>query len=335
MPPCICLADYEHAARACIDAVTWEYIESGAADELTLRANVDAWQRLRIVPRHLRNVPAIDTRCTLLGHELTHPVLLAPIACHGLVHPDAELATARGARAAGAGMVLSSYATLPVEDVARDAPPLFWFQLYVQDRYATTAVIRRAASAGCSAIVITIDTPVSGARDRQARAGFEFPTDLPHITGVAAAQHPLTWDDLGWIREAASLPLVLKGVLHPDDAELAIAAGADAIIVSNHGGRNLDTTPATIDALPRIVDRVAGRIPVLVDGGIRRGTDVLKALAHGADAVLIGRPYIHGLAVDGAQGVQAVIDILRRELELAMMLCGSAAIADVDRKLFF
>ena len=335
MPPHICLADYEHAARACIDAVTWEYIESGAADELTLRANVEAWQRLRIVPRHLRNVPAVDTRCTLLGHALAHPVLLAPIACHGLVHADAELATARGARAAGAGMVLSSYATMPVEDVAHEAPPLFWFQLYVQDRDATTSVIRRAASAGCSAIVITIDTPVSGARDRQVRAGFEFPADLPHITGIPAAQHPLTWDDLGWIRETASLPLVLKGVLHPDDAELAVAAGADAIIVSNHGGRNLDTTPATIDALPRIVDRVAGRVPVLVDGGIRRGTDVLKALAHGADAVLIGRPYIHGLAVDGATGVQAVIDILRRELELAMMLCGYGAVADVDRTLFF
>lgn len=335
MPPHISLADYQHAARERIDAATWEYIESGAADEITLRANIEAWQRLRIVPRHLRNVPAVDTRCTLLGHELAHPVLLAPIACHGLVHADAELATARGARAAGAGMVLSSYATMPVEDVAPEAPPLFWFQLYVQDRDATTAVIRRAASAGCSAIVITIDTPVSGARDRQARAGFEFPTDLPHITGIPAAQHPLTWQDLGWIREAASLPVILKGVLHPDDAELAVKAGAEGIIVSNHGGRNLDTTPATIDALPRIVDRVAGRIPVLVDGGIRRGTDVLKALAHGADAVLIGRPYIHGLAVDGATGVQAVIDILRRELELAMMLCGYGASAEVDRTLFF
>ena len=335
MPAYISLADYEQAARARIDAAAWEYIESGAADEITLRANIEAYQRLRIVPRHLRSVPAVDTRRTLLGHELGYPILLAPIACHGLVHPDAELATARGARAAGAGMVLSSYATMPVEDVAGEAPPLFWFQLYVQDRDATTAVIQRAASAGCSAIVITIDTPVSGARDRQARAGFEFPADLPHITGVAAAQHPLTWDDLGWIRDAASLPLVLKGVLHAEDAELAIAAGADAIIVSNHGGRNLDTAPATIDALPRITERVAGRIPVLIDGGIRRGTDVLKALAYGADAVLIGRPYLHGLAVDGAQGVQAVVDILRRELELAMMLCGCASVADVDRTLFF
>ena len=335
MPSYICVADYEHAARERIDAAAWAYIQSGAADEITLRANVDAWHRLRIVPRHLRNVPAVYTRCTLLGHELAHPILLAPIACHGLVHPDAELATARGARAAGAGMVLSSYATKPVEDVAREAPPLFWFQLYVQDRDATTAVIQRAAAAGCSAIVVTIDTPVSGARDRQARAGFEFPADLPHITGIPAAQHPLTWQDLAWIREAAQLPVILKGVLHPEDAELAVDAGADAIIVSNHGGRNLDTAPATLDALPRVVDRVAGRIPLLVDGGIRRGTDVLKALAYGADAVLIGRPYIHGLAVDGAAGVQAVIDILRRELELAMMLCGCASAADLDRSLFF
>jgi 4-hydroxymandelate oxidase len=329
-PPLLTLEDYERAAREKIDPVAWEYISGGAADEITIRWNVDAYRSLRLVPRQLRDVSALDLGVTLLGHRLAHPILLAPTALHRLAHPDGELGTARGARAAGAGMVLSSYSTVPLEQVAREKPPLFWFQLYVQDRAYTERLVRRAVAAGASAIAVTIDTPVSGARNRQERAGFAFPPNLPHISG-ARAEHPLTWKDLEWIQRAASVPILLKGVLHPDDADLAAKSGAAGIMVSNHGGRNLDTALATIDALPPIVDKVAGRIPVIVDGGIRRGTDVLKAMANGAAAVMIGRPYVHGLAVNGASGVEAVIGILRRELEMAMALSGCATVAKIDR----
>lgn len=328
--PLLTLEDYERAARERIDPVAWEYIASGAADEITLRWNMDAYRSLRLVPRQLRDVSSLDLGITLLGHRLAHPILLAPTACHKLAHPTGELGTARGARAAEAGMVLSSYSTVPVEQVAAEKPPLFWFQLYVQERSFTERLLHRAVAAGATAIAVTIDTPMSGARNRQQRSGFAFPPDLPHISG-GRSEHPLTWKDLEWIQRAASVPIVLKGVLHPDDAELAVKSGAAGIMVSNHGGRNLDTALATIDALPPIVDKVAGRLPVIVDGGIRRGTDVLKALANGASAVMIGRPCVHGLAVNGSAGVEAVIGILRHELELAMALSGCATIASMNR----
>lgn len=324
------LEDYEHAARKRIDPVAWEYIAGGAADEITVRWNIDAYRSLRLVPRQLRDVSALNLGVTLLGQRLAHPILLAPSACHKLAHPTGELGTARGARTAGAGMVLSSYSTISVEEVATERPSLFWFQLYVQQRAYTERLIRRAVDAGATAIAVTIDTPTGGPRNRQERAGFAFPKNLPHISG-GPIEHPLTWKDLEWIQRAASVPLLLKGVLHPDDAELAVKSGAAGIMVSNHGGRNLDTALATIDALPPIVDKVAGRIPVIVDGGIRRGTDVLKAMANGAAAVMIGRPVVHGLAVNGASGVEAVIGILRHELELAMALSGCASIASIDR----
>lgn len=333
-PPLIALEDYERAARGRVDPAAWAYIEGGAADELTLRWNLEAYRSLQVLPRQLRDVARIDTSTSLLGHTLAHPVLLAPAACHKLVHPEGEVATARGARAAAAGMVLSSYSTVPIELVAREKPPLFWFQLYVQDRAYTLELIRRACAAGASAIAVTVDTPVGGARNRQERAGFQFPKDLPHISG-AHAEHPLKWSDLEWIRAASTVPILLKGILHPEDAELGIAAGAAGIMVSNHGARNLDTTPASIDALPAVADRVAGRVPVILDGGIRRGTDVMKALAHGADAVMVGRPLFHGLAVDGAAGVESVISILRHELAMAMALAGRPTIASLDRSLFF
>jgi 4-hydroxymandelate oxidase len=227
-------------------------------------------------------------------------------------------------------MVLSSYSTVPVEQVAAEKPPVFWFQLYVQDRAYTEQLVRRAVAAGATAIAVTIDTPVGGARNRQQRSGFQFPQNLPHISGQTV-EHPLTWKDLEWIQRAANVPIFLKGVLHPDDADLGVKAGVAGIMVSNHGGRNLDTALATIDALPAIVEKVRGRVPVIVDGGVRRGTDVLKALAYGANAVMIGRPFVHGLAVDGAPGVEAVIGILRRELEMAMQLSGCASLASVDR----
>ena len=329
-PPLVSLEDYERAARERIDPVAWEYIASGAADEISLRWNIDAYRSLRIIPRQLRDTSTLDTSITLLGTHLAHPILLAPTACHKLAHTDGEIGTVRGAKAAQAGMVLSSYSTTPVEQVAAERPPLFWFQLYVQERAYTERLIRRAVDAGATAIAVTVDTPIGGPRNRQARAGFTFPSNLPHISGTSA-EHPLTWKDLEWIQRTASVPVFLKGILHPDDADLGVKAGAAGIMVSNHGGRNLDTALATIDALPAIADKVNGRVPVIVDGGIRRGTDVLKAFAQGANAVMIGRPFVHGLAVDGAAGVTAVIGILRKELEMAMALTGCATLTQADR----
>jgi 4-hydroxymandelate oxidase len=326
------LADYERVARERIDPVNWEYIDSGAGDEITLRWNLDSWKALSLIPRHLRDVSKIDVTLTLNGQRLAHPILLAPTACHRFAHPDGEIETARGARAADAGMVLSSYSSVPVEDVAREQPSLFWFQLYVQDRAYTQALIERAVAAGATAIAVTVDSPIAGVRSRQQRAGFAFPPDLPHISS-GKVEHPLLWQDLDWIAKTASVPIYLKGILHPDDAEAAVQWGASGIMVSNHGARNLDTVLPSLDALRPIVDRVDGRIPVIIDGGIRRGTDVLKALACGALAVMIGRPYVHGLAVNGAAGVESVIGILRSELEQAMMLCGCSRIADIDRNI--
>ena len=329
----VTLDDYEREAHQRIAAPAWEYIHSGAADEHTLRWNRDAYGDIRLSPRMLRDVTHIDTRVTLLGHELVHPILLAPVAAHTIAHPEGEIAVARGACAANAGMILSSYTSTRVEQVAAIAPRPLWFQLYMQERTVTRDVLHEVVAAGCTGICLTVDTPTLGARDRMARSGFSYP-ELPYRT-VHPGDNACTWDDVTWTRNAVDVPVLLKGILHPDDAELAIEAGAAGIVVSNHGGRNLDTTPPTIEVLPRVVDRVAGRVPVLVDGGIRRGTDVLKALALGASAVLIGRPYMYGLAVDGSAGVAAVIEILRRELEQAMALTGRASISEIDRSVIW
>lgn len=333
MTQLVTLDDYERAARECVAPAVWEYIHSGAGDEYTLRWNREAYNRIRLSPRVLNDVSRVDTRVSVLGCDLAHPILLAPVAAHVVAHPDGEVAAARGARAANAGMVLSSYTSKRVEEVvAAGASPL-WFQLYMQEPSATRELMSRVVAAGCSALCVTVDTPTGGARDRITRAGFEFP-DLAYRT-VQPGENPCTWDDIARIRDSVKVPVILKGILHPEDAELAIQAGAAGIVVSNHGARNLDTVPATIDVLPRVAERVGGRVPVIVDGGIRRGTDVLKALALGANAVMIGRPYIYGLAVAGTDGVAAVIEILRRELEMAMALTGRPSIASIDRSVLW
>ena len=324
------LDDYRDAAKAKLPHAVWEYIDGGAADEITLGWNRSAFNDIALYPRMLNDVSTLDTRVTLLGAELPHPILLAPVASNGIVHPDGEVAAAKGARSQGAGMILSSYTSKRVEDVAKTGVAPLWFQLYLQEKKASRALVEQVVDAGASAICVSVDTPTPGARDRQERSRFEHPADLPYKT-VRPGDNPCTWDDIAWIRAAVKVPVVLKGILHPDDAELAIQAGASAIVVSNHGGRNLDTAVATIDALPRISERVKKRIPILLDGGVRRGTDVLKAIALGADAVAIGRPYVHGLAVNGADGVSAVIAILRRELEMAMALMGRSSLAALDR----
>lgn len=326
------LEDYERAARERMNPVAWEFLASGAADEITLRSNVEAWRRLPLVPHQLRDVSNIDLSLTLSGQRLAHPILLAPTACQALAHPDGEIGTARGARAAKAGMVLSSYTTIPIEEVAREKPPLFWFQLSVQGRAYTEALIRRSVAAGATAIAVTVDTPTSGPRNRQKRSGFVFPSNLPHVSGTRP-EHPLLWKDMEWIARTAGVPIFLKGILHPDDAAMAVESGAAGVMVSNHGARNLDTALSSLEALPAIVEKVGGRIPVIVDGGIRRGTDILKAIAYGATAVMIGRPFVHGLAVNGAMGVESVIRILRSELEMAMALCGCRTLSEIDRSI--
>lgn len=343
------LADYERAAPARMSAVAWAYFSGGAADEHTLRWNHEAYTRLRLRPRVLTDVSSIDPRVKLFGREHAFPILLAPCAYHKLAHPEGEVATARGAAAARATLVVSTSATTTLEDVAAAASHPKWFQLYVQpDREFTHGLVRRAEAANYETLVVTVDSPVLGPRHRETRLPFAMPpgTDRANLRGLVAAtgghrptestiysamlDPKLTWKEIAWLRGLTKRPFLLKGILTADDAARALDHGADGVIVSNHGGRNLDTLPATIDALPEVAARVAGRVPVLVDGGIRRGTDVLKAIALGANAVLIGRPYLHGLAVGGADGVARVVGLLRRELEMAMALTGRRTVAEID-----
>jgi 4-hydroxymandelate oxidase len=345
------LTDYERAARDVLPAMAWEYLSGGAGDECTLRWNSEAWNTLLLRTRALVDVGTLDTATTLLGRRHAHPILLAPTAYQRLFTADGELATARGASDADTTFVLSSFSTTSLEDVARVATVPFWFQLYISpDRGFAEALVRRAEAAGCDAICLTVDTPVLGARHRETRAGFQLPDGLTRVNLDGMAHAPanvahrppegaiytevldprLTWRDVEWLRSITRVPLLLKGIMDPDDARCAVDTGVDGLIVSNHGARNLDTVPPTVTALPHVIDAVGGRLPVLVDGGIRRGTDVLKALALGAAAVLIGRPYTYALAVEGAAGVSRVVRLLRTELEMAMALTGRSTIAAID-----
>ncbi|MFC5522425.1 alpha-hydroxy acid oxidase [Polaromonas jejuensis] len=359
-PGVVTLADHEAHARTRMDDNAWAYFSGGAADEITLRANRSAWDNCLLHPRVLRQMAGGHTRIELLGRTLAHPILLAPVAFQRMAHPDGELASAYAAAAQGAGMVLSTQASMPLETLASaylgeaHRGPL-WFQLYMpHDRGFTRELIQRAEHAGFEALVLTVDAPSSGARDRERRAGFRLPEGIsavnlqnlppaPHITlqpGQSAMFDGLltmapTWSDIEWLMANTRLPLLLKGVLHPDDARQAAALQLAGLIVSNHGGRTLDTVPATAAVLPRIAKALDGAMPILVDGGIRRGTDVLKAIALGASAVLLGRPYAYGLANAGALGVAHVLRLLRDELEIAMALCGCPTLAQATPELLF
>jgi len=357
IPPTVAaVADYEPLARERMSAPAWAWLQGGAADEITLRENRAAFERLRLAPRVLAELAGGHTRLTLLGQALDHPLLVAPMASHGLAHPDGELATVLAAAAMRTPVVVSTQAGTPLETLAQAAgdaaPPVpLWFQLYLQpDRGFTRALVQRAEAAGYRALVLTVDAPVSGARNTEQRAGFVPPPGLGAVNLQGAkplpphtarpGQPPLfgsplldaapTWRDIAWLREQTALPIVLKGVLAPADAVRAADEGLAGVIVSNHGGRVLDTVPATLDALPAIAQAVQGRLPLLLDGGVRRGTDVFKALALGASAVLVGRPVLHGLAAAGAPGVAHVLHLLRTELEMAMALCGCRTLADID-----
>lgn len=332
------LFDFEKRAAEVMKKMAYEYVASGAADELTVQWNRQSLDNLKLNPSVLKAVSQLDTGISLFGDELPYPILIAPTAFHRIMHPEGELATARGAGAASATYVVSSFTTTPLEEIAGVATQPLWFQLYVQDdRSLVKDLVQKAESVGCRALCVTVDTPVPGVRNRQDRVNFRLPDNVkaPYMHGLGDQKKLLSWADIDWLRSFSKIPVLLKGILNPEDAEQAIQAGASGIIVSNHSGRNLDTVPATIEVLPRIADQVNKRVPLLMDGGIRRGTDVLKALAQGADAVLVGKPVCFGLACGGAEGVAKVMNILRTEFELAMILTGRATIASIDRSVIW
>ncbi|QHW01392.1 alpha-hydroxy acid oxidase [Spirosoma endbachense] len=332
------LFDVERLAVGNMTKMAYEYVASGAADEFSLRWNRQALDAIKLNTRVLVDVGEIDTRISLLGLDLPYPILIAPTAYHKIMHPEGELATAQGAGDASAIYVVSSFTTTPLSEIARVATQPLWFQLYVRDdRELTRALIQEAEAQGCRALCVTVDTPVAGVRNRQQRVEFAMPEGVrtPHMADAFALTKSLTWKDIEWLQSFVKIPLLLKGILNPDDADIAVQSGVSGIIVSNHGGRNLDTVPATIEALPRIAETVNKRVPILMDGGIRRGTDVLKAIALGANAVLVGKPICFGLACGGAAGVSKVLTILRTELELAMALTGRATISSIDHSVIW
>ncbi len=347
--------ELEERARDNVPQAAWDYYASGANAEVTLRENCDAFARRALHYRVLVDVSTRDLATQVLGHTISMPIVLAPTAFHKLAHPDGEIATVRAAGGAGTIMILSTLSNTAIEDVVAAASGPVFFQLYVyRDRGATKALVERAEAAGAQALVLTVDAPLLGKRERDVRNRFQLPdglsienmlpagmADMPtgrQDSGLAAyfadlLDPSLTWKDVAWLQSISKLPVVVKGVVRADDARRAVDSGAAGIVVSNHGGRQLDTSPATIDVVEDVVAAVDGRAEVLLDGGIRRGTDVVKALALGARAVLIGRPVLWGLGAAGQVGVTEALDVLRDELDLAMALCGCPTIADIGRDL--
>ncbi len=350
------LDQYESAARERLPQMVFDYFAGGADDEITMADNRRAWQDLRLRPRVLIDVSRRDLSTTVLGTRVSLPVLTAPCAFNALAHPEGECAVARAVAAAGTIQIVSTAATFSLEEVAQAAPEgLRWFQLYCyRDRDVTRSLVERSAAAGYRAICLTVDAPFVGRRERDLRNRFGLPEglrwknlepagfdrmDIPD-RGSALVKYiadiwnaGLDWGAVEWLRSISPLPLVIKGILTAEDARRAVDCGAAGVVVSNHGGRQLDGTLATGDALPEVVDAVSGRAEVLVDGGIRRGSDVLKALALGAKAVLIGRPYLWGLAIGGQAGVAHVLELLRAEIDLDLALAGRPTITDIDRTL--
>ena len=341
--------DFERAARQKLTKTAYDYYRSGSDSEAALRRNERAFRRLVMWYRVLVDVSERELSTTVLGMPVATPILIAPTAYHKLATPDGELATARAAARMGTIYVASTLATTPLEDVAEAAESPKWFQLYVhKDRGFTQSLVERAEMAGYDALVVTVDTPVLGRRLRDERNGFALPTgmsmaNLLALTGdddqgsmlarYVADRHDaaFTWSDLAWLKSLSHLPVVLKGIVRVDDAVRAADEGVAGLIVSNHGGRQLDASPATIDALPGIAQAISSRCEVYVDGGIRWGGDVLKALALGARAVLVGRPVLWGLAVDGEEGVVKVLSLLADELSRSMALAGVASVRNVER----
>ena len=346
------LEELEREARLVIGEMAYAYFAGGADDERLLTGNVEAWGHWQLHPRVLAGVSSVSTATTVLGSPVASPVGIAPTAIQGLAHPEGEVATARGAAAAGALLILSSLATCPLEDVAAAAPDAVrWMQIYVlRDRARTVDLVARTVAAGYRALVLTVDAPVSGLRLREWRTGVHLPDDLalPNLAGDSTSsareggfmavvtnefEPALTLDDIEWLGGLSELPVVVKGVQRADDAVRCVDAGAVGVVVSNHGARQLADAPATADILGEVVDAVGGRAEVYVDGGVRRAPDVAKALALGARAVLVGRPSLWALATGGADGVAALLGWFESELRRAMALCGAATVDGLDRSL--
>ncbi|MFD9896112.1 alpha-hydroxy acid oxidase [Amycolatopsis sp. NPDC059027] len=343
------IADFEETARQKLDPAHYDFFAGAAGDELTAKSNEDSFARINLLPRVLRGSDKRDLAVALLGSTASMPILVSPTAFHRLAHPEGEAATAKAAAAAGTIMIVSMASTMAVEDVvaaAREvAPdPALWFQLYLQPDLAfSEAIVRRAERAGVKALVVTVDSPVMGKRERDVRHGFH---DLPPGMVAENMRHgdtgsvcpigmsaEFSWEHIDWLSQLTALPILIKGVLHPEDARLAVRHGVAGLVVSNHGGRQLDTVPATIDALPEIAAAVAGVVPLILDGGVRRGTDVVKALALGASAVGIGRPVLWGLAAEGRDGVTRVLEQLREEFDHTLALCGATSPRDLTADL--
>jgi isopentenyl diphosphate isomerase/L-lactate dehydrogenase-like FMN-dependent dehydrogenase len=338
------LDGFEPLARAKMDPAGYNYYVGGAGDEVTLRENIAAFRRRKLRPRVLIDVSSIDTSTELLGQRVSLPVGLAPTGLNGLADPEGEAAAARAAARAGALFCISTLSSSSLEEAAAAGGPR-WFQLYVnEDRALSEAIVKRARDAGYSALVLTVDLPVVGYRERELRMPIALSDhrvgnfddllreaeDLPHVFTTLFDQ-TLSWDDIEWVRSISDMPLVIKGILTAEDARLAVDHGADAVLVSNHGGRQLDRAPATIDVLEEVVDAIDGRVDVYLDGGVRRGSDVMVALALGAKAVFIGRPYLFALAAGGEAGVARCLQLLSAEIENAMALLGVRSTDEITR----
>lgn len=349
------LSDFENAAARLLSRAAFDYYVSGAEDELTLRENRLAFQRIEILPRMLRDVSERRASVNVFGRTLPVPLLIAPCAMQKLAHPDGEIATARAAEKAGVPMVLSTLSTFSLEDVSAASSALKWFQLYVyKDRDLTRSLVERAEAAGYEALVVTVDSPILGRRERDIRNRFQLPRGLclanfsalesklfhTHQSGSGLAAYiaslydtGLSWKHIEWLQSITKLPVLIKGIMRPDDALLALQNGVAGIIVSNHGARQLDTVASSISVLPAIAAVIEQRIPLLIDGGIRRGTDILKAVALGADAVMVGRPILWGLTCQGEQGALAVLKMLITEFDLAMALSGCRSLCEITADL--
>lgn len=349
------LFEYEKHACEKLHKTAFDYYSSGAHDEITLRDNREVYNRIKIHYKVLVDVSKRDSSTEVLGQKISFPLIIAPTAFHKMAHAEGECAVAKASVKADTIMCLSTLSNTTVEDVSKDCNANFWFQLYVfRDKSVTEKLVRRVENAGAKAIVVTVDAPLLGTREKDVKNKFQLPQGLSVINLMPDSKEDLpdgkpdsglslyfnemldqslNWKDIEWLASITKLPIILKGIVRPDDALKAIEYGAKGIVVSNHGGRQLDTSPATIEVLPAIADKVDNRIEILVDGGVRRGTDILKAVALGAKAVLIGRPILWGLSCNGSEGVYSVLSLLKKEFDLAMALSGCPSVKDIQRDL--